>query len=464
MFSEAILSPHSHSRQIGMKHMLGALLAIGYAALFLFLLRRSAFFSSPGLSRRAVGYLFLLKIAAGTALWFVYTYMHTDRATADIYKFFDSGNTMYAALWTNPGDYFRMLFGIANDSPYFDKTYYIRINHWYREFESNLYNDSHTMIRFNAFVRLFSFGHYHVHTVFICFLSTTGLVALYKAFVLRFKGFEGMLITALFLLPSVLFWASGVLKESLLLFGLGVFVWVLMELKRNGLAQWKALLIPFVAVLLFLLKFYVLLSMVPALIGYLWCRSTGDRNAFLKFGIVYVVFIALGLNSELFYPRFNILEVLWVKQRDFIGLARSVNAGSLVDVTPLEPNIMSFLSQAPHALYMTFLSPLTTWSNGALGLMSALENAALIAVFAAAFRWKRVWKTVDKPLLLFCVGYCLMLGLVIGWTTPVIGALVRYRVPLLPFLVMIAMCIADPARIPWPRSISKWMNTKAERT
>jgi hypothetical protein len=42
-----------------------------------------------------------------------------------------------------------------------------------------------------------------------------------------------------------------------------------------------------------------------------------------------------------------------------------------------------------------------------------------------------------------------LLGLVIGWTTPVIGALVRYRVPLLPFWVMAGLCIADPVRLPW---------------
>ncbi|MBK6543548.1 MAG: hypothetical protein IPG10_20255 [Flavobacteriales bacterium] len=62
------------------------------------------------------------------------------------------------------------------------------MNNWYRQYESNMYNDAHTTIRLNAFLRLFSFGHIHVHTVFACFLSTIGLVALYKAFVVRLKG------------------------------------------------------------------------------------------------------------------------------------------------------------------------------------------------------------------------------------------------------------------------------------
>ncbi|MBL7986205.1 MAG: hypothetical protein JNM91_14455, partial [Flavobacteriales bacterium] len=116
--------------------------------------------------------------------------------------------------------------------------------------------------------------------------------------------------------------------------------------------------------------------------------------------------------------------------------------------TLLAPTLSSFLSQVPHALYMTFVSPFTTWNNGPLGAMSAAENLLLLLIVAAAIRWRRRWSEVDVPLLLFCIGFTLVLALVIGWTTPVIGALVRYRVPFLPFLVMACLCIADPARLP----------------
>ena len=431
--------------------MLGALLALGYTALFLFVIRRAPFFNAQGLSARTIGGLFLLKILAGTALWFVYTYMHTDRATADIYRYFDDGNIMFSALPEHPLDYLRMLVGIGNDQRRFDVYYYQVMHNWYRQYESNMYNDAHTMIRFNAFVRLFSFGHYHVHTVFICFLCTTGLVALYKAFVPRIAGHERAWALALFVLPSVLFWSSGVIKEALLFFGLGLFALTLKDLLRNGVRAWSIGLLPFCVVLLFFLKFYVLLSLLPAFTAYIWCVRTDGRRPLLKFAITYVGFIALGLNSDLFYKDFRILEVLWVKQRDFIGMASAANSGSLVHVTELEPNVWSFLRGAPHALYMTFLSPLTAWGNGALGMMSALENILLLVLIGMAVRWRRAWSEVDKPLFYFCLGYCILLALVIGWTTPVIGALVRYRVPLLPFLLLAAMCIADPKRIPWPK-------------
>lgn len=428
--------------------MPGVLLALGYTALFLYAIRRFPFFRAPGLAPRTVGRLFLLKIAAGTALWYIYTYHYTDRHTADIYKYFDDGNVMFRALPAHPGDYLRMLFGIGNDAKHFDTEYYLVMNNWYRVYEGNLYNDAHTLIRFNAFVRLFSFGVYHVHTVFACFFGTIGLVALYKAFIPWLPGHARGLMGALFLLPSVLFWASAPIKETLLFFALGVFLLNTFRAAegRLGWTGWPVLVA--CTLLLFVLKFYVLLSLVPALTAFLWCRRTGGRRTWMKYAITYAAFIALGLNATWFYPGFDVLEVLWVKQRDFIGMARSVSSGSLVQVTPLEPNVWSFLQQAPHALYMTFLSPFTMAGKGALGLVSAAENALLIALLVLAFRYRRRWVDMDKPLLLFAVGFCLLLGLVVGWTTPVIGALVRYRVPLLPFFCIALLTLLDPARSP----------------
>src|SRR5204863_512129 len=190
---------------------------------------------------RWVAVLFVAKILAGTALWAVYTYFYTDRLTADVFKYFDDSAVMYNALFVRPMDYLKMVTSIGNDTPYFTERYYAVMNNWIRQFENNIYNDSHTMIRFNAVLRLFSFGHYHVHTVFACFLSTIGLVALFRVFVHTVRGLERGLVAGIFLWPSMLFWASGVLKESLLIFGLGLFMIGLIGLPMDR-HRWRAVL------------------------------------------------------------------------------------------------------------------------------------------------------------------------------------------------------------------------------
>ncbi|RLD65562.1 MAG: hypothetical protein DRI84_06555, partial [Bacteroidetes bacterium] len=202
-----------------------ALIALIYAILFAWIILKAKFFKLDGIPSKYIFIVFLLKIIAGTALYFVYTYYYEDRSTADIFKYFDDSKIMYDALFDKPIDFFKMLFSVQNDNAYFDVMYYSEMNNWYRVFENNLYNDSHTIIRLNALFRLFSFGSYHVHTVFMCFLSLTGLVYLYRFFEKFIKANKQLLFFAVFLVPSVILWTSGVLKEGLLVFGLGLMLY-----------------------------------------------------------------------------------------------------------------------------------------------------------------------------------------------------------------------------------------------
>jgi predicted amidohydrolase YtcJ len=435
--------------------MPGILLAIGYVALFLYLIRRSAFFQAPGLGRRTVGWLFLLKVAAGMALWWVYTYHYTDRSTADIYKYFDDGNVMFSALPAHPLDYLRMLFGIGNDTPHFNEAYYAVMNNWHRQYDTGYYNDAHTMIRFSALVRLFSFGVYHVHTVFASFLSLIGLVALYKAFIRFLPSMGRLLMAGTFLWPSVLFWGSAPIKEALLFLALGLFLLNAFRL-MNGPLHWSGWIALLFGILLQLvLKSYVLFTLVPGLMALWWCRSTGDRQALLKFGAVYMACIVIALMTPMIDPGLDVLHLIQTKQQDMLGVVRLTDPGSYITGSALTEDLGSFITQAPHAVYLTFLSPLTTWDLGAMGAIGALEDLLLVLLLPAALLIRRPLRDVDLPLLFFCLGFCLLLGLLIGWTTPVVGALMRYRVPLLPFYAIALLLIADPrktARFPFLRT------------
>ncbi|MCC6541585.1 MAG: hypothetical protein IT225_05150, partial [Flavobacteriales bacterium] len=71
------------------------------------------------------------------------------------------------------------------------------------------------------------------------------------------------------------------------------------------------------------------------------------------------------------------------------------------------------------------------------------------------------WAGVDKALLASLLGYVTLLALVIGWTTPVMGAVVRYRTPLLPFLLIAGLLLLDRTRLlaRWPflqRILAPW--------
>ncbi len=311
------------------------------------------------------------------------------------------------------------------------------------------------MNRFSALVRLFSFGVYHVHTVFASFLSLIGLVALYKALIASLPGMGRLLIAGIFLWPSVLFWGSAPIKEALLFLGLGLFLLNAFKL-MNGPMHWTGWVALLIGILLQLvLKSYVLLTLLPGLMALWCCRRTGDRMALQKFGAVYLTCIVIVLLSPVVDPSLDVLHLIQMKQQDMLGVVRLTDPGSYVASTALTPDLDSFIAQAPHALYLTFLSPLTTWNIGAMGAIGAMENLLLVLLLPAALLLRRPLHEIDLPLLFFCAGFCMLLGMLIGWTTPVVGALMRYRVPLLSFYAIALLLIADPrktARIPFLRT------------
>lgn len=428
-----------------MSIILEILLVILYTLILLWVIKKASFFQIEGISSKAISLVFLLKLGAGIVLALIYTYYYTDRLKADVFKYFDDGYVMFSALQSNPSDFFRMLFGIGNDTPYFCDRYYSVMNNWYREYETNVYNDNHTIIRFNAVLHIFSFGFFHVHTVFMSFLALCGQLALVKFFRAHSQIAPMVLLFAVCLSPSVLFWTSGVLKEGLLFLGMGFLVYATDRLfKRFSLLYLFVLLIS--VVLLSYIKFYVFAALVPLLIAFVWSEKTHQKYISLKYAFVLLLFCAGGLYFHKVFNTYNLLEIMAAKQHDFYHLALHEESGSQIAITPIEPRLMSLLQNAPKAFFNVFFLPHIFASQNLLSYISAAENAfflllTLIAVFSLRFRKE------DLNLFLFCLLFTVIIYVMIGLITPVTGAIVRYKTPAIPFLLIAVFLITNRSAI-----------------
>ncbi len=410
------------------------------------------FFELEGISKRTLSILFTIKIIFGLLLWAIYTFYYTDRSTADIYKYFDDSKILFDTLKTHPTHYFRMLLGIYNNTPEFD-TYYNEMHYWSRKFYGSIYNDSHTIVRFNAFVRLFSFGYYNVHTVFICFVSFIGLTGIYKTFATYLKDKKRELMFAVFLLPSVLFWGSGVLKEGIIIFALGLSIYYTTKLFTP-----KAIIIcAAMAALLALSKFYVWLAIMPSLIFLLWFNKSGASKPLLKFAIIIFTLSIIGLNIDSFTPIQNPLVTLSQKQIEFNQLAYGnftdayhhpiPVAGSLIKLDTLEPTASSFLKNSPQALLNTVVRPYPWELKSPLMLMAGAENIMILAFILLCLVFSKPFSIIHWEYVLFCLSFVLIQFLIIGETTPVLGAIARYKVISLPFLLIAFLFMLDKNKL-----------------
>ncbi len=407
------------------------LLCLAYLSLFVFLIYRLKFFDVPGLSRKSLAFIFLLKLLAGFLLYAVFTWFYKDRPNSDIFKFYDDSKHMYDALFVNPLDYFKMLTGIGNNTPHFTR-YYDQMFNWYRKLNSNLYNESHFIIRFNALLRLFSFGVYFVHVIFICFMSTAGLTGMYRFFSNTLNGKNRILTVCLFLTPSVFLWTSGLIKEAFIVSFLGIVLSALKEALEKRRVLFSFLVILLGLILLLCIKIYILVAFIPTVLAYVWSYEKKMQTVFIRYGVVIFALIGMAFLVRGLFPDYDPAEVIRIKQADFILI--SEKADSRIEIPPLEASFRSLLRNAPNALFNSLCRPLK-FHGHAFIRMAAIENWLLLLFAAWCLLFSRPLHQVNWNVVLMCLLFSLILLLIVGWITPVVGAIVRYKVPALPFML-----------------------------
>lgn len=426
--------------------MINFILAVIYFILCLFVIKRVRFFHLSELNYKQLFALFSLKVFTGLLLWYIYTYHYTLRNTSDAFRYFDDALIPYKSLYTKPIDYLRILFGINTNDPYLIKEYFEKMNNWYLQYDYNLYNDNRTIIRFNMLVMPLSMGNYHVHTILINLLSFTGATALFKAMKYFFQKKITLLVIATFLIPSFLFWGSGVLKEGLLIFILGFLLLSFVRFKNSNKLKFIGFFLFFTSFLL-LSKVYVLLAILPPL----FCWYISDRYKLnyplALFSAVLLLFFIIAFNFKYINSNYDFAVILMDKQKDFINVAIDWNAGSFIRVSRLDGTAMSVLKNIPESLFNVLFRPLFFDKGGPFIVLASLENLFFLICILLAFLFSRKLNREEKNFALFCSFFCLILFLIIGWVTPILGAMVRYKVPGLPFLYVFVFLFFDSDKL-----------------
>lgn len=406
-------------------------LTIFYILISYFIISKSSFFKLSPIPTYWLIIIFGIKIILSILITLIYTYYYSDRAVADIFKYFDDSKIMFDALKTNPLDYIQMVIGLDINSTYFHEHYYSKMHYWNRVNNSNFLSDTHIMIRFNAIVRLFSFGFFHVHNVFINLLSLIGLVAIFKVFKKLYLNKEKWLFLIIMFTPSLLFWSSGLLKEGLIIFALGLFLLNFFNINE----QWsfKSLLIIILSCIIILFsKLIILIALVPGVLGFLIHKKVKSIHLSYLYAVLIIVFISLVLNF-INHP-LNPIDIIINKQQDFIYLVEKMDVRSAI-YQPKFNHLSDLLAYTPQALINVFLRPFLWESYSVFTLFSALENILIIlfCVFLLFFRTKN---PSFSALFYFSILFALVLAIVIGLTTPILGAIVRYKIFVILFFLL----------------------------
>jgi hypothetical protein len=108
---------------------------------------------------------------------------------------------------------------------------------------------------------------------------------------------------------------------------------------------------------------------------------------------------------------------------DFIGEA----CGSYIELTPIGNDPEQLVKNVPEAIANVAFRPTFC---GKLKFVNFMETICLFIFLAFGFWYNRRKRSLEeRNIILFLLVFAVMLFILIGWTTPVLGAIVRYRMP-----------------------------------
>jgi hypothetical protein len=403
------------------------ILFLFYLLIFCWLVTRVPFIKNAGLSSRYVVILFLIKIAAGLAIGWLSYFMDTKN---DYWIVNREAWIEYQLLWNNPKEYFTNIFQSHYTQGYgglFDS---------FQSFWNDLRNN--IIIKFVSVCNIFTRGNYYSNSIFFNFFCFLGHVAFYRIFIQIFKKQQWGVIIGCFLLPSMLYFTSGIQKDGIIFITLGFLCYAVFEsLKQNNFSKKRVCIIVCAFISLFLIRSYVLLNLLPALV--LWILVVKFKWPALKtFAIGYIITGLVFFNFNSIVHSFNPLKTVSDKQAAFFTLPV---ATTQIKTDTLYPTFKSFLYNAPQAYNHVLLRPYINEVPVKSFLPITIELAIYQLLFLGFLFFKRKEaKAGSNPFILFGIFFTLTMFLFIGYIMPNLGSIVRYRSVYLVFLVTPVIC------------------------
>ncbi len=385
----------------------------------------------------------LIKILGSLTFVFIYLYYYGG---GDTTSYFESSKAMANLFYKKPADYFTVLFSPPSDetrSLFTMQTGYP----W-----SYLFYDSHTfmVVKLTSIITIITFKSYILTSVILATITYYGVWKVFSLFVLYFPSLEKKLAFSILYFPSTLFWGSGVSKDTYTYFGVMLLFYSVYNIFINKSSHkiYVKLLPLLVGFFLIInIKPYILLIFLPcAFVWIFYDKYKRIRIKILKYliapiGFVLVIvtsyFILNSLGDKM--SKFSLDKALETAAITNYDLKQDYYGGSSFNIGDYDGTILGAAKLFPAATFAGLFRP-GIWESSKITLLIAGIENSIILFFVLSFIFKNNWIVLYKiitgnSVLLFSFLFSVLFSFMIGLTTSNFGALVRFKIPYLPFLM-----------------------------
>jgi hypothetical protein len=294
-------------------------------------------------------------------------------------------------------------------------------------------------------------------------LGFIGQLCLYRTFVRRYPSprVRRWWQLGLLFLPSLTYWSSGVMKDTVGFFALGCVVYSFESLLERT-TVWGVLrtAASFYLLLAFrsLVAPVLVVAFAPRLLDKLQGRPAagsgrGSASIVFQLGLVLCSLVVVPLigRIEPDYATSDLSETLHDRRETFRANKRDVDFD-------FDTSWSGTMIALPEAVVVVVFRPFVWEAGSSVRLLFALENLVLLAL-ALRVVWQiwrdppLLWRLLYAPLFLPCLLFVICFSAAVGLAVPNLGTLSRYRLPMLPFLTGVLTIAQYYATRPAPAAV-----------
>lgn len=238
--------------------------------------------------------------------------------------------------------------------------------------------------------------------------------------------------------PSIVFWSSGLTKESLI-FGSMLFVigFVIKVTSKNENRIYEKLGVVVSAVILIYIKYYIAAAVIPTLILYLIFSNIGGKSKNIWYLVIGSTVLVLCL--FLLHPNLNPYKFF-----RFMGIARDT-----ILVNSASENVLQLYSSSNGTvdafinffilLFSGFFRPMFFESLHFPFIIASIENTILGLLFCSRFLTPISITKKHLYSILLLIGYVILTALFLAYSSPNFGTLSRLKIYYMPFFLLLVL-------------------------
>ena len=312
------------------------------------------------------------------------------------------------------------------------------------------------LMKLSALLSILTFNKFLITSILFGFFAFAGQWKLFMVFNdINNRNNQKLLAWGVLYTPSIWFWGSGLMKESICIGALGFIISILYKtfIKKQFSIK-NIILLVCMTYIVWLIKSYIIIILAIGLSTYLFFNTISRVKIFIIKAFIILFFLFISITIAFFSNFGEQLRILAEEskaqvdtfQRNYEATQEETESSrGSVSGSQFDPSLTGIILHSPIAVFTCLFRPFLWESKKIFIFFSALESTFLLLITAYLIFKKKFFgffkELFINPYIFMAFVISILFALIIGFTTYNFGTIARYRIVLLPFYFFVLVRI-----------------------